>query len=112
MSVLTTVAPPLTAAAVRALGATLRLRSEGLEPLEALWAARRPVIFSVWHARILMVPWLNARLVRTRSQEPPSSPVQRGRDAQVWQRCCQGAPRLSASPSACLRVKRVPRGGL
>ena len=62
MSALTTLAPPLTAAAVRALGATLRLRSEGLEPLEPLWAAGRPVIYAVWHARILMVPWLNMRL--------------------------------------------------
>ena len=62
MSVLTTLAPPLTAAAVRALGATLRFRSEGLEPLEPLWAAGRPVIYAVWHARILMVPWLNTRL--------------------------------------------------
>jgi hypothetical protein len=53
-----------------------------------------------------------ARLVCTRSQEPPSSPVQRGRDAQVWQRCFQCAPRLSASTSARLRVKRAPRGGL
>jgi len=62
VSALTTLAPPLTAAAVRALGATLRLRSEGLEPLEPLWAAGRPVIYAVWHARILMVPWLNMRL--------------------------------------------------
>jgi len=62
VSLLTAVAPPLTATAVRALGATLRFRSEGLEPLELLWAAGRPVIYAVWHARILMVPWLNARL--------------------------------------------------
>ncbi len=62
MSLLTAVVPPLTATAVRALGATLRFRSEGLEPLEPLWAAGRPLIYAVWHARILMVPWLNARL--------------------------------------------------
>ena len=66
MSVLGVLAPPLTATAVRALGATLRLHSEGLEPLEALWAARRPMIYAVWHARILMFPWLNARLAGSR----------------------------------------------
>jgi lysophospholipid acyltransferase (LPLAT)-like uncharacterized protein len=83
VSLLTTVAPPLTAAALRALGVTLRLRTEGLEPLEPLWIARRPVIYAVWHARILMVPWLNARLVRTRGARTVRVLTSRSRDGEL-----------------------------
>jgi hypothetical protein len=83
VSLLTTLAPPLTAVAVRALGATLRLRSEGLEPLEPLWAARRPLIYAVWHARILMVPWLNARLVRAHAARPARVLASHSRDGEL-----------------------------
>lgn len=58
-------APPIAAAAVRVLGATIRLSSAGTDPLLPLWRARRPLIYAVWHGRILMIPWLNARLRRT-----------------------------------------------
>jgi len=83
VSALTALAPPLTAGAVRALGATLRLRSEGLEALEPLWAARRPVLYAVWHARILMIPWLNARLVRTHGARPVRVLASRSRDGEL-----------------------------
>ena len=83
MSALTALAPPLTAGAVRALGATLRLRSDGLEPLEPLWAARRPVVYAVWHARILMIPWLNARLARTHGARPVRVLASRSRDGEL-----------------------------
>jgi hypothetical protein len=56
------VVPAISAAAVAALGATLRVRASGVEPLRPLWRARRPLIYAVWHGRILIVPWLNARL--------------------------------------------------
>jgi len=83
VSLLAALAPPLTAAAVRALGTTLRLRSEGLEPLERLWAAQRPVIYAVWHARILMVPWLSARLARTRGARSVRVLTSRSRDGDL-----------------------------
>jgi lysophospholipid acyltransferase (LPLAT)-like uncharacterized protein len=83
VSALTRLAPPLTAGAVRALGATLRLRADGLESVEALWTARRPLIYAVWHARILMVPWLNARLARTRGARPPRVLASRSRDGEL-----------------------------
>ena len=83
MSVLAVLAPPLTAGAVRALGATLRLQSDGLEPLESLWAARRPVIYVVWHARILMVPWLSARLARTHGARPVRVLASHSRDGEL-----------------------------
>ena len=57
--------PPLAATLVRLLGGTLRLRVEGTDALVPLWAAARPMIYCVWHGRILMTPWLNARLRRT-----------------------------------------------
>jgi len=83
VSLLATLAPPLAAVAVRALGTTLRLRSEGLELLEPLWAAQRPVIYAVWHARILMVPWLNARLARTRGARTVRVLASRSRDGEL-----------------------------
>jgi hypothetical protein len=63
-AVVSRVVPPLAAVAVRALGATLRLRVAGAEPLRPLWAAGRPLIYAAWHGRILMLPWLNAYLRR------------------------------------------------
>ena len=37
-------------------GVTLRITDQGAEALEPLWAERRPLIYAVWHGRILMVP--------------------------------------------------------
>jgi lysophospholipid acyltransferase (LPLAT)-like uncharacterized protein len=59
---LTAVAPPVVSALVRCLGHTLRLSVDGIEPLAPLWRARRPLIYAAWHGRILMAPWLYARL--------------------------------------------------
>lgn len=80
---LAVVVPPVAAAAVRLLGATLRLRAEGVEALQPLWTARRPVIYAVWHARILMVPWLNARLVAERGARPARVLASRSRDGDL-----------------------------
>jgi lysophospholipid acyltransferase (LPLAT)-like uncharacterized protein len=76
-------APPLAAAAVRALGATLRLTETGLAAVEPLWAARQPVIYAVWHGRILMIPWLNARLCRTRGARRARVLASRSRDGEL-----------------------------
>ncbi|MBI2206549.1 MAG: lysophospholipid acyltransferase family protein [Candidatus Rokubacteria bacterium] len=51
--------------AARALGATLRLDVVGVESVAPLWTARRPIVYAMWHGRILMAPWVNARLRRT-----------------------------------------------
>src|SRR2546428_7227848 len=61
---MTRLLPAVVAAAVSALGVTLSVRAAGVEPLRPLWQARPPPIYAVWHCRILMVPWLNARLRR------------------------------------------------
>jgi lysophospholipid acyltransferase (LPLAT)-like uncharacterized protein len=81
--------PPLTAAAVRALGTTLRITDHGAEALEPLWAARRPLIYAVWHGRILMVPWLNVRLRRTRGARLVRVLASRSRDGELVARWVQ-----------------------
>ena len=75
--------PPVAAALVRALGATLRLRAEGVDALMPQWRAGRPLIYCVWHGRILMVPWLNARLRRTHGARGVSVLTSRSRDGAI-----------------------------
>ena len=75
-----TLVPPVAATLVRLLGATLRLRVEGVDALAPHWAAARPLIYCVWHGRILMVPWLNARLRRTHGARAVSVLASRSRD--------------------------------
>ncbi|HZP36865.1 MAG TPA: lysophospholipid acyltransferase family protein [Methylomirabilota bacterium] len=52
--------PVLGAVALRALVATLRVRREE-GAVAALWAARAPVIYVVWHGRVLLLPRLYGR---------------------------------------------------
>jgi lysophospholipid acyltransferase (LPLAT)-like uncharacterized protein len=80
MSVLTALAPPLAAGLARLLGPTLRLRAEGVEALTPSWTAARPLIYCVWHGRILMVPWLNARLRESHGARAVSILASRSRD--------------------------------
>src|SRR2546422_2247103 len=83
MNPLLTLAPPIAAGLVRLLGATLRLRAEGVEALVPSWTAARPLIYCVWHGRILMVPWLNARLRRTHGARAVSVLASRSRDGSI-----------------------------
>ena len=55
-----TVGPPLGAVALRTLAFTLRVRREE-GAVAALWAARAPVIYAVWHGRVLLLPHLYGR---------------------------------------------------
>ena len=83
MDQLLALAPPLAAGLVRLLGATLRLRAEGVEALTPSWTAARPLIYCVWHGRILMVPWLNARLRRSHGARTVSVLASRSRDGSL-----------------------------
>src|SRR6185369_10585718 len=83
VSALATLAPPLAATAVRALGATLRLHEEGVERLTPRWVAGQPLIYAVWHGRILMIPWLTARLRRTRGARAVRVLASRSRDGEM-----------------------------
>jgi hypothetical protein len=51
-------------AAIRALGASLRLVEVNREAVAPLWAAGVPVIYAVWHGRMLMLPFLYGRTHR------------------------------------------------
>jgi lysophospholipid acyltransferase (LPLAT)-like uncharacterized protein len=51
------VGPALGALAVRALARTLRIRREEAA-VAPFWAARAPVIYAVWHGRLLLLPYL------------------------------------------------------
>ena len=83
MSALAELAPPAAAVAVRALGATLRLTERGVDALRPRWAAGQPLIYAVWHGRILMIPWLNARLRRTRGARAVRVLASRSRDGEL-----------------------------
>ena len=50
------------------------------EMLAPSWTAARPLIYCVWHGRILMVPWLNARLRRSDGARAVSVLASRSRD--------------------------------
>ena len=83
MSALAVLAPPVAAVAVRALGATLRLTESGVDALRPRWAAGQPLIYAVWHGRILMIPWLTARLRRTRGARGVRVLASRSRDGEL-----------------------------
>jgi lysophospholipid acyltransferase (LPLAT)-like uncharacterized protein len=51
------VGPALGAVTLRALARTLHLRREEAA-VAPLWAARAPVIYAVWHGRVLLLPYL------------------------------------------------------
>jgi lysophospholipid acyltransferase (LPLAT)-like uncharacterized protein len=55
-----TLAPAAGAWALRVLAATLRLRREE-RTVEPLWATGAPAIYVVWHARLLLLPYLYRR---------------------------------------------------
>lgn len=77
------VAPRVMAAIVRGLGATTRLSVRGAEPLIPFWIGRRPLIYIVWHGRILMMPWVNERLRRTRGARAVTVLASRSRDGEM-----------------------------
>jgi lysophospholipid acyltransferase (LPLAT)-like uncharacterized protein len=78
--------PPLAAALVRGLGLTLRVTLRGVDPLVPLWHDKRPLIYVIWHGRILMVPWLNARLRTTHGARAPRVLVSLSRDGELMAR--------------------------
>jgi len=111
-------APPVAAAFVRFLGATLRVGVTGADALRPHWAARRPLIYAIWHGRILMVPWLNARLRRTHGARPVTVLVSRSRDGEIvarFIRCfgldaVRGSSSRGGGPAARELVGLIERG--
>jgi lysophospholipid acyltransferase (LPLAT)-like uncharacterized protein len=64
--------PALGAIALRMLAATLRVRREE-STIAPLWAARTPLIYAMWHGRLLLLPYLyghrGARTLTSRSRD-------------------------------------------
>jgi lysophospholipid acyltransferase (LPLAT)-like uncharacterized protein len=79
-------ASTLTAVIVASLGTTLRIRVVGVERLAPLWIARQPLIYAVWHGRMVMMPWLNAWLRRTRGARRVVVLASRSRDGEIVSR--------------------------
>jgi lysophospholipid acyltransferase (LPLAT)-like uncharacterized protein len=77
------IAPLAASILVRLCGMTWRVRVVGGEEVEGLWRVGRPVIYIVWHGRILLVPWLSARLRRTRGARAPLVLASRSRDGEL-----------------------------
>jgi hypothetical protein len=48
-----------------------------------LWRAGRPLIYAVWHGRILILPWLNARFRRTDGARAVRVLASRSRDGEL-----------------------------
>lgn len=84
--VLHAVAPGLGAMLVRLVGVTWRVRVDGVDEVERLWRAGRPVIYIVWHGRILLVPWLSVRMRRARGARVPVVLASRSRDGELVSR--------------------------
>lgn len=111
-------APPLAAALVRLLGATLRVGVTGADALRPHWAARRPLIYAVWHGRILMVPWLNARLCSTHGARPVTVLVSRSSDGELVARflrrfgldAVRGSSSRGGGAAARALLGRIERG--
>jgi lysophospholipid acyltransferase (LPLAT)-like uncharacterized protein len=83
MTLWTRLVPAAGAAAVTAIGATLRLRASGVDTLRPLWRAKRPVIYAIWHGRILLAPWVNARLRRREGARSVCVLASRSRDGEL-----------------------------
>jgi lysophospholipid acyltransferase (LPLAT)-like uncharacterized protein len=69
---------------VRALAASLRIREIPSSGVEALWQAGAPVIYTVWHGQILLLPHLYGRRFRVRVL------ASRSRDGELLSRFVQG----------------------
>ncbi len=64
------------------LGATLRLQVSGIERVLPYWQRQRPLIYVVWHGRMLLAPWLSTRLAHTRGARRVSVLASRSRDGE------------------------------
>lgn len=75
---------PLGRGAVRLLGATLRVTEANREVVERLWAAENPVIYTAWHGRMFLFPYLYGR------RRPVHVLASRSRDGEIVSRFARG----------------------
>jgi lysophospholipid acyltransferase (LPLAT)-like uncharacterized protein len=105
--------PPVGAALTRALGRSLTLIVRGDEHVGPLWRASGPIIYSIWHGQILMLPFLNERLRATRGARPVHVMVSRSRDGEMLARFVRrfgfGVVRGSSSRGGAAALRRLAR---
>jgi lysophospholipid acyltransferase (LPLAT)-like uncharacterized protein len=70
----------LVALAVRLLASTLRMSIRGADEVVPFWTSGRPVIYVVWHGRMLLMPWINAWLGRRHGARRVTVLASRSRD--------------------------------
>ncbi len=75
--------PSVGAWTTRAIGATLRLTVVGIDRMRPLWRAGTPLIYVIWHGRILMAPWVNERLRRSAGARAATVLTSRSRDGEM-----------------------------
>lgn len=83
---MTTIAPSVFAAAVRALATTLRIQVSGAERLVPSWRQGQPLIYVVWHGRILLAPWAHEWLRRTHGARRVAVLASHSRDGEIVSR--------------------------
>jgi len=93
--------------AVRLLGASLRLREVNRGTVESLWAAGMPLIYAVWHGRMLMLPYFYGRARRVHVL------ASRSRDGELVSRFVEGfgvqVVRGSSSRGAATALRSLAR---
>jgi lysophospholipid acyltransferase (LPLAT)-like uncharacterized protein len=55
----------------------------GLDALLPAWRERRPVIYALWHGRLLMVPWIGSRFAGERGARRIRVLASRSRDGEL-----------------------------
>jgi hypothetical protein len=77
------------------------MRVVGRDEVEPLWREGRAVIYVVWHGRILLVPWFNARLRKTHGARSPVVLTSQSRDGELMARyvACFGVSAVRGSSS-------------
>jgi lysophospholipid acyltransferase (LPLAT)-like uncharacterized protein len=76
----------LAANGISALGATLRLDVRGADRLAPFWSAGCPLIYVLWHGRILMAPWVSAELQPVKGGRRVMVLASRSRDGEMLAR--------------------------
>jgi len=76
-------APGLAALVVRLLATTLSLTTRGIEDVSPLWKGGRPLIYVVWHERVLLMPWISAWLRRTQGAPTVTALASHSRDGEL-----------------------------
>lgn len=94
--------------------ATLRWKIEGLEHLQPLLDANRPLVVAAWHSRLLLFPVLETRILRRR-QDPPhptSIIVSNSKDGNITNQACGMLGLHIIRGSTARKDRRKDKGGV